>query len=185
MTSTETQPLSAGANGIHPPPDTDAAVQRVVDQITTTAHVEVAFGAPRVIGERTLIPVAQVSYGFGGGSGGGSGSATGSDDAVQATSPGGFGSGVAGGLSVRPFALIAVQPDGVRVLPLLDVQSMLTRVFACAAVASILAVLIGQPRTTRRRLHVQIGRIDPQLWVGSQAFARPTSRGMLRRLWRR
>lgn len=185
MTSSATQPMSTGANGIHPPPETDAAVQRVVDQITTTAHAEAAFGAPRVIGERTFIPVAQVSYGFGGGSGGGSGPATGPDDAFKAASPRGFGSGVAGGLTVRPFAVIAVEPNGVRVLPLVDVQAMLARVFACAAVASIVAVLLRRPRAPWRRLHVRIGRIDPQLWIGSQAFRRPRSRGSLRRLGRR
>jgi hypothetical protein len=72
MISTGTQPTIAGANGIHPPPETDQALRRVIDQVATNANAEVAFGTARVIGERTFIPVAQISYGFGGGSGSGS-----------------------------------------------------------------------------------------------------------------
>ena len=185
MTSSGTQPIAAGANGIQPPPETDEALRHVIDQVTTNAKAEVAFGAPRVIGEHTLIPVARVSYGFGSGSGGGSGPATASDAASRAITPGGFGSGAAGGLTVRPFAIIAVEPGGVRVLPIVDVQSMLARVFGCAAAALIVSAFVRRPRSQRRRMHLQIGRIDPQLWIGSQAFRRPIARGILHRLARR
>jgi uncharacterized spore protein YtfJ len=185
MISTGTQPTIAGANGIHPPPETDQALRRVIDQVATNANAEVAFGTARVIGERTFIPVAQVSYGFGRRSSSGSGPATTQDAASRVISTDGFGSGVAGGLTVRPFAVIAVGPGGVRVLLLVDVQSMMARVFGCAAAALIVAAFVRRPRSQRRRFHLQIGRIDPQLWIASQAFPRPISRGILHRLAQR
>jgi len=188
MNSIGTQPVGASTNGIHSPAETDEALRRILDQVTTSANAEVAFGAARVIGERTFIPVAQISYGFGGGSGAGPELATPADAATRVKTSGGFGRGAAGGLNVRPFAIIAVEPGGVRVLPLVDVQSMMARVFACAAAASLVAALVRRPRAAQRRWHLQIGRIAPQLWIGSQAFPLGRGRmprGLLRRLARR
>ena len=43
----------------------------IADRLRSSARVEVAFGESRVVGDRTIIPIACVAYGFGGGAGSG------------------------------------------------------------------------------------------------------------------
>jgi len=40
----------------------------VPERLQTSAHVKTLYGEPIVVGEKTIVPVAKVAYGFGGGS---------------------------------------------------------------------------------------------------------------------
>ncbi|MBI2907850.1 MAG: sporulation protein YtfJ [Chloroflexi bacterium] len=84
--------------------------------------VDRVFGRPEVIGEKTIIPVARVSYGFGGGFGrkkaGGGVPAEESDE----------GGGGGGGASIKPVAILEVTPGETKLIPIVDV----TRVAICA-----------------------------------------------------
>src|SRR3712207_8787048 len=61
--------------------------------------------------DRLIIPVARVTYGFGGGVGGGSGPAEGEPSlAERLPGPFGGGGGAAGGLRVDPVAAIEITP---------------------------------------------------------------------------
>lgn len=77
-----------------------------VPERTSAGH---CFGPPVSIGERTAIPVAEVSYGVGLGWGGG-----GDDEGA-----GSGGGGGAGGRA-RGVAVVELSPDGVRVHPIYD-----------------------------------------------------------------
>jgi uncharacterized spore protein YtfJ len=75
-----------------------------------TAHWRAAFGEPTVIDDKTLIPVSQVSYGFGLTFGWG---ARPPEEGGEAA-PGGEGRGGGGTASSKPLGVIVVSPDGVR-----------------------------------------------------------------------
>jgi uncharacterized spore protein YtfJ len=89
-------------------------------RIPERATAAACFGEPVTSGERTAIPVAQVTYGMGFGYGsGGEGPAS---DGAQLSGGGGGGGG--GGSSARAIAVIEVAPEGVRVLPIQDHTSI-------------------------------------------------------------
>ena len=101
---------------------------RELAQIPERATAAACFGAPATAGERTVIPVAEVTYGFG--MGWGSSGAT--DDEAEDRS----GGGGAGGSRVRGVAVIEVSPDGVRVHPVRDETSITLAGIALAAAST-------------------------------------------------
>ncbi|MFB3094067.1 MAG: spore germination protein GerW family protein, partial [Dehalococcoidia bacterium] len=88
-------------------------VGELVERIKGSAKVEVVYGEPREIGEKTIIPVAVVAYGFGAGAGGSSGPS--GDGAIG----GGGGGGGGGGVRVHPVGVLVVSADETRLVPIL------------------------------------------------------------------
>lgn len=89
-------------------PTSDAAIERI-GNIPEHAGAAACFGEPVRAGDRTAIPVAEISYGLGFGWGGGR----------DANGTGGGGGG-GGGARSRAIAVIDVSPDAVRVVPIED-----------------------------------------------------------------
>ncbi len=112
-----------------------------LEELRQNARVDAAFGDPVVAEGRTLIPVAQVAYGFGLGFGSGSRG----EEAEQ-----GKGEGGGGGVQTRPLGVIEVTPEGVHVEPVVDEQKIaLAGVLLVAWVVAWVAgalVLIFRPR---------------------------------------
>jgi len=103
-----------------------------LDTVSEKVSVDAVFGKPQTYGDRVVIPVAEIAYGFG--AGGGIASAPGcacegepececeavaEDDGSQEWPVGGGGG--AGG-KARPVAYIEVTPEGTRVQPIVDEQ---------------------------------------------------------------
>lgn len=82
----------------------------ISDRFKATANVNVVYGEPQVVGDRTVIPVACVAYGFG--AGGGRGGPAGQE---------GEGGGGGGGIAVKPLGVIEITPGGTRFVPVVDV----------------------------------------------------------------
>ncbi len=117
-------------------------VERLVvqmgERVRASANVEVAFGPSRTIDNRTFIPVAKVAYGFGAGGGmGPAPKAAGESATGEAAVAGGGGGG--GGVSVSPIALVEITSDGARIMPIVDVNRLIT-----LAVAVVGLVLIAR-----------------------------------------
>ena len=106
--------------------DTLAEVTHIPERATAAA----CFGAPITSGDRTVIPVADIMYGFGVG--------WGHADAVG-DQPGGRGGGAGGGARTRAIAVIEVAPHGVRILPIQDQTSI--RIAALAFASAATAIL--------------------------------------------
>lgn len=102
----------------------------VLERLRDTASVNVVFGESRVIGEKTIIPVALVSYAFGAGSGGGS---AGPESETMHGVGGGSGGG--GKVKVRPLGVLEVTPRRTMVVPTVDVTRLAT-----LAIIGILAI---------------------------------------------
>lgn len=96
--------------------------EEMLDKLQTmrdSANVDKVFGEPKIIGEKAIIPVAQVSYGFGGGYGEGKGPGTEEDSETRQRI--GRGGDRGGGVSVTPKAVLEVTPAQTRVVPIVDV----------------------------------------------------------------
>ena len=112
------------------------------DRLVVSAQVGLAYGEPRVVGGRTVIPIGAVGYGFGWGGGGG----TSLDKAGNPAT--GSGAGGGGGVGVQPVALLEITGDRVRLHPVLD----WTRIIVASIVTIgpfVLARLLGRIREGR------------------------------------
>ncbi|WP_242916227.1 spore germination protein GerW family protein [Pontibacter liquoris] len=76
-----------------------------------TATVKKVYGEPIETQGKTIIPVAQVAFGFGGGFGDKNGKATAPSNPAEANGEGG---GMGGGLSAKPIGFIEVTPNETR-----------------------------------------------------------------------
>jgi uncharacterized spore protein YtfJ len=88
--------------------------------VSEEANVNMVFGNPQQHGDRTLIPVAEVRYGFGAGYGFGEGDEVEADE--ERETPFGAGGGGGAGAKVRPLAYIEVGPQGTRIQAIEDEQ---------------------------------------------------------------
>ncbi|MBS1715116.1 MAG: hypothetical protein JST30_12350 [Armatimonadetes bacterium] len=98
----------------------------------STADVNRVFGEPVVIGDRTLIPVARVSAGFGGGMG-------------RKTGTDGTAGGGGGGLEARPMGAIEVTKTGTKYVPVYDPGAVLS-----VAKAAVFGLFFGMMFRRRR-----------------------------------
>jgi uncharacterized spore protein YtfJ len=80
-----------------------------IEEARQTARWQAAFGEPQVVGEKTIIPVARVSYGFGLGFGSGTGRPETDDEPASQDE----GAGGGGGASAKPLGAIVVTPEEV------------------------------------------------------------------------
>jgi len=85
-----------------------------IDDLRSTASVEVAFGKPQEVAGKVLIPVAQVGMGFGLGFG------KGTPEGEEAPAGEGEGGGGGGGASSRPIAVIEVTQEDTVIRPIQD-----------------------------------------------------------------
>jgi len=78
----------------------------VVGELKEVARSETIIGEPVTVGDKTVIPVVKISFGFGAGGG--------QSDSGKADQ---FGGGGGGGAKIEPAAFIILDKDSVKVLP--------------------------------------------------------------------
>lgn len=113
-------------------------VNELLDRIKGSAKVEVVYGEPREIGEKTVIPVAVVAYGFAAGAGAGS---VGGEDSRRAGTGGGGGAGT---IRVRPIGVLEVTPEETRMVPVLDWTRIITTGLTFMGLWMIIRALRGR-----------------------------------------
>lgn len=129
------EPVQGGVPGGEAAAATRDPMDRMAEllrELLASGGVNAAFGEPRTIGDRTVIPAAEVMHGFGFGMGSGPGRGPGAESA-----DGGFGGGGGGGTRTRPVAAIVVGPQGVSVEPILD----MTQIWMAALTAGAFSLL--------------------------------------------
>jgi len=110
----------------------------LLSQVQAGARVSTAVGDPVQVGDRVVIPVAEVAYGGGGGGGGGKG---------LEEQAGGSGGGGGGAVRIRPLGCWVIGPDEELWVPSLDVNRM---VMIGSAVFALLLITIRTIMTRRR-----------------------------------
>jgi uncharacterized spore protein YtfJ len=83
-------------------------VDGVLERLVKSGSVRTVYGDPVTVGGRTVIPVARVGYGFGGGFGKASGLAPPGDHAPEE------GGGGGGGMMARPVGALEITAEGTR-----------------------------------------------------------------------
>jgi uncharacterized spore protein YtfJ len=112
MTATTNQAMDE-ARAAAPEP-MDKILDRLGERIGAQATVKAVFGEPTERGDLTVIPVARVRWGLGGGSGTGPvGRAT-----TNGETGSGTGTGAGGGAMSDPMGYIEVRPGGATFVPL-------------------------------------------------------------------
>ena len=120
----------------------ETEIQKLLDafaDLRRKANVRAVFGRPVTAEGRTVIPVAEVAYGFEMGVG---------EEAVEET---GVSGGGGGDVSVRPLAVIEVTPQNTWVKPIIDEQRLalagaLLIGWAIFCLARTLAKIFGQQK---------------------------------------
>jgi uncharacterized spore protein YtfJ len=92
-----------------------AFLQPLLDRIHATAKVETVFGPSRSERNRTIVPVARVAYGFGGGAGSAPTKNRKRDGGASQPEEG---VGGGGGINVTPVGVLEVTDSGTRFVPL-------------------------------------------------------------------
>jgi uncharacterized spore protein YtfJ len=109
-------------------------LQSWTERLGSTAHVRTVFGDPIECGGKTIVPVARVSYGLGGGAGP-SGPSEGEDE-------GDGGGGAGGGVCAAPAGVVEVTRDRTRFIPAGGTKKLI----AALTVGFFLGLLIGRRR---------------------------------------
>ena len=109
-------------------------VTAVIEQLHRRASVDTVYGDPIDVDGRTIVPVAKIAYGFGGGYG----SDDGYDDGGGADDGGGFG----GGISAKPVGVVELR-DGETTFVRLDRGR---RTVALAVCALLIGYALGKRR---------------------------------------
>ncbi len=111
-------------------------MRQVFHSMVDQAGVKQAYGEPVVSGQKTIIPVAQVWYGFGGGGG----------KNPQKKDAEGWGGG--GGARVCPVGFLEITPEYSRFVPMHEKKKLA----AALALGVSLGFVLGWTRCRRRRL---------------------------------
>jgi uncharacterized spore protein YtfJ len=119
-----------------------ATTDKVMATIAGIANVEAAFGPSRVVGDHTIIPVAEVVGGLGSGMGGGR----------DQTGASGGGAGSGGGVTVRPIATVVVGPEGVTVKPVYDLTKIWLAALTTAAFALLWTARLSRVAAAARKM---------------------------------
>ncbi|ABE52470.1 GerW family sporulation protein [Methanococcoides burtonii] len=83
-------------------------MKEVTSELERLVSAKTVVGEPVIAGDKTILPITKVSFGFG--SGGGEGSKGGSES--------GFGGGGGGGAKIEPVAFLVISDEGVRLMTL-------------------------------------------------------------------
>jgi uncharacterized spore protein YtfJ len=104
--------------------DTVDAVLNRVDRVFDAARPDNVFAAPVTVDGRTIIGAAEVLLAMGVGGGGGGSRPTAEPARPVEGEAFGVGAGGGGAAQARPVAVIVIEPNGVRVEPVVDVTKI-------------------------------------------------------------
>ena len=108
-------------------------LQGLAERMSAGASVKNVYGDPVTMGNRTVIPAAQVRYAFGAGGG-------------REDASGSHGGGGGGKVTARPCGALEVTPEGTRFIPFEDKR----RMGAAVALGFVLGAAVVALTATRR-----------------------------------
>jgi uncharacterized spore protein YtfJ len=109
-------------------PVAETLVEKALERLAKSADVRVVFGDPVIAGARTIVPVARVGYGFGGGLG---------RRPVTASATPETGGGGGGAVVARPVGVIEITYAGTRFIEL-DLARRLAGTFLTGVAVGLL-----------------------------------------------
>lgn len=113
--------------------NTSQYLESVTDRLYASASVQTIFGKPFTVGERTVLPVARVGYGFGGGHGRKGLPGIAETDPQSDVSGGG-----GGGVGARPLGVFEITSERIRFIPASSWRNDVAILIACAFAGFVL-----------------------------------------------
>jgi uncharacterized spore protein YtfJ len=111
---------------------TDSLLATLSERLQSSASVAAVFGEPVRMEGKTIIPVARIAYGFGGGEG-----SRGSGESPDAGKPGDYGGGGGGGVAASPVGVFEITAEQTIFIPMRSRVSRLLIVFAAGMLAGV------------------------------------------------
>lgn len=112
-------------------------LESLSDKLQRSATVKAIYGDPIEAGGRTVIPVARISYGLGGGFGTGSANHGKKQNAEQPAGHG-EGGGGGGGVTVTPLGIVEITQERTRYLPIRSGKGASAGAFLAGFIAGML-----------------------------------------------
>ena len=114
--------------------DIPQLLHSIAERVSGSASVKNVYGDPVVVGNRTVIPAAQVRYAFGGGGG------------ARGEAGDHNGGGAGGRVSARPCGALEVTPEGTRFIAFDDRRTTGAALALGFILGAAVAALMGTPR---------------------------------------
>jgi uncharacterized spore protein YtfJ len=114
-----------------------ALLQSLHENLAARAQVKSVFGEPVTAGEKTIIPVAKIAYGFGAGAG---------TSEMGEKRPKGEGGGGGGAVRATPIGVFEVTPKETRFVAIQDKKKLAGTLLLGAG----LGLLLGRRRSLKR-----------------------------------
>ena len=111
-------------------------LEKIGDKLGSSATVKAVYGEPIHVNGKTVVPIAKVAYGFGGGFGSGHGKHA-LEGEASADGRRGEGGGGGGGVRAFPAGALEITEEGTRFVPYTDLRP-LALAFAAGAVLGML-----------------------------------------------
>src|SRR5689334_5663472 len=89
-------------------------LEKLAAQLAQSASVKNVYGEPIRAGDKTIVPVAQIAYGFGGGYGHGKNKMKPKTEPAETNQNGGEGAGGGGGIMAKPKGVYEITPTCTR-----------------------------------------------------------------------
>ncbi len=115
-------------------------IDSAVQHLRTSASVKTVYGEPVVIDGKTIIPVAKVAYGFGGGTG---------SKHIPAAEPGKepaaaeAGEGAGGGVSAKPMGVVEISGQETKWVPFGQTKKLAMAAVIGSGLGLMLGLLVG------------------------------------------
>jgi uncharacterized spore protein YtfJ len=92
-------------------------IEKLAAQLGQSASVKNVYGEPIQAGDKTIVPVAQIAYGFGGGYGHGKNKMKQQTEPAETNQGVGEGAGGGGGIMAKPKGVYEITPTSTRFIP--------------------------------------------------------------------
>jgi uncharacterized spore protein YtfJ len=121
-------------------------IESAVEHLRTSASVKTVYGDPVVIDGKTIIPVARVAFGFGGGSGTRklpeNGDGEGTTDQV--------GEGAGGGMAAKPVGVVEISGEETKFVPFGQARKFAIAGLIGSGVGLLLGMMLHRKVTNAR-----------------------------------
>jgi len=118
---------------------TNELIESAVEHLRMGASVKTVYGEPVVIDGKTIIPVAKVAYGFGGGTAGPAPA-----EGAEPTAKKETGAGGGGGLAAKPIGVVEVTSTETKFVPFSQPKKFAIAALVGSGIGLVCGMLLGR-----------------------------------------
>jgi uncharacterized spore protein YtfJ len=119
---------------------TKELIDSAVEHLYTSASVKTVYGEPIVIDGKTIIPVAKVAYGFGGGTG----TKQGTEKNGKEPAPSEAGESAGGAVAAKPVGVVEISGQETKFVSFGQARKLASAAVIGSGIGFVLGVLLGR-----------------------------------------